>query len=100
MHFHQDLDLRSNSFAHRAHALYRQLLRGAADMRAPRIGERIELERREAASDHFGRTARVLVGLPRTLRPTVGVHAYAVAAGSAQQVVHGLAARLAYDVPH
>ena len=100
MDLDQDLHRRANRLTHRANPLHGQVFLRATDMRPPRVGERVEFEGSEAPGDHLTCALRVLLGRPRLLGPAVGVDANAGATRPAEQVVHGLAARLTGDVPH
>ena len=99
MDLDQDLDVGTDSLAHRAYSLDRDLFLRSPDMRPPRVVERVELERGKAALDHVARALGELLRRAGSIRPAVGIHANAIAAGSTEQVVHRLATRLADDIP-
>src|SRR5206468_10107869 len=71
----------------------------ARDVGAPRPGERIELERGEAAGDRLLRLLPVVVGCSRSRVPAVGADADAIAARPAEQGHDGDAEPLAGQVP-
>jgi hypothetical protein len=54
MDFDQDVDVRTDGFTHGPHSLDSNALLFSIDIRAPRAGKGIKLERREAPLDHLG----------------------------------------------
>ena len=99
VHLDQQIHLGADRLAHRGHVGHRLLLGRARDVGAPGAGERIELQRVEAAADRVARPRRVLHRGLRAAVPAVGVDAHALATRAAQQRVHRHAVALARDVP-
>ena len=95
----QQVDVRTDRVAHRAHDLHGApdvLLR---DVRAPGARHRVELHRGEPALDHGLGSARVVLRLLHLVAPAVRVDANARAAGTAEEIVDRLLGGLADDVP-
>src|SRR5689334_15309294 len=99
MHLDEDFNGWTHRLAHSAQSSDGNVLFGAPDVSAPWIRKRIKLHRRKAALHHARCRARVVLRSRSAIRPAIGVNANTVAARTAQEVVHGLAADLSGDVP-
>ena len=95
----QKIDVRADRVAHRAHDLDGTpdvLLR---DIGPPRTRHRIELHGGEAAREHRLGAAGVILRLLHLVAPAVRIDANARTDRAAEEIVDGLLARLADDVP-
>src|SRR5262249_43003375 len=99
MNLDEQIDLRAHRVPHGANRLHHLLLGLAGDVRAPRPGKRIELERGEAARHRLLRLRRVGVRRLRARVPAVRVDADALAARPAQEAHHRHAEPLAGEIP-
>src|SRR5262245_16108189 len=99
MDLDEQIDLRAHRVAHGTYGLDHLLLGLAGDVRTPRAGEWIELERVEAASHRLLRLRCVGLGRLRARIPAVGVDADTLATRPAQQAHHRHAEPFAGEIP-
>ena len=100
VHLDEDVHIGADRLADGAHVLHGGVLHFLADVGAPASGDGVELERGEACLYDLGSALGERFGRGVAAGPAVGIDANLVAAGAADELVHGRAVSLAGDVPH
>ena len=100
VYLHQQIHVGADGLAHRLDAVHCVVLLRLGDVVAPVALEGIPFHGGEALGLHRQRALHRLVDIFCAAPPAVGVQADLLTAGAAQQVIDGLPAHLAGNVPH